>query len=75
LKLFLQQSQEGFVYWVEAESAPRKNVSLHSAPAGLGPYAGLPSDLHSCVTIPPSAAASEDSRWWGTVEPLIRVGQ
>jgi ATP-dependent DNA helicase DinG len=38
LKLFLQQSQEGFVYWVEAESGPRKNVSLHSAPLDVGPY-------------------------------------
>lgn len=38
LKIFLSQSQEGFVYWVEAESVPHRTMVLHSAPLDVGPH-------------------------------------
>ncbi|HOQ04995.1 MAG TPA: helicase C-terminal domain-containing protein [Anaerohalosphaeraceae bacterium] len=38
LKIFLSQSQEGFMYWVEEEAGPRKTVVLRSAPLDVGPY-------------------------------------
>jgi ATP-dependent DNA helicase DinG len=38
LKIFLSQSQEGLVYWVEAETGPRRTVVLRSAPLDVGPF-------------------------------------
>lgn len=52
LRIFLSQSQEGFVYWVEPGSAGRKSVVLRSAPLDVGPYVkGCLFDVYKSVVL------------------------